>query len=384
MNAASQIVNDYQAAPGKILGCIVYWSLRGFRENREDFRSAMQAMGLEAAVGRPMSASAAMTRALEVWRRGRGWAAHRRLSTGNVALVCFQEEEGSLRPRHVWTVSRDGAQIAEGPDHKLAPPEMATDMRDGLLAALNEVRAYASTADLSEAMTTALQGTRKDPMLASANLRGEAGGVYFVPEAKCAQLDALKNYVESRSASRISRFWITTAADNAEAVQQAVQQTVADELVELRDSVLKFAEECRLNNETPNLKSRNARAKRYDDLSAKVELWSDMLGAVAAEMQAKIAEAKKALADDLNVQKKTWVHWNFEADTVAQRTPALVAANRISDGDYVSYCEELDLVVAQNQLGMYAVSATGCQYLEAETLQEAKALALRWAAGAAS
>lgn len=374
---ARKIVNEYQASTGaagtKILGCIVYWSLRGFKEPRDDFRAAMKAMGLEAAVGRPMSAQAALTRALEVWRKGRGHVASRRLSTGDVALVCYTEEDGRLTPAHVLTVSKDGSRIVSGPHS--APASVVEDMYDGLVQARNEVRDYASTTDLSEAMTTALQGTRKDPMLASANLRGEAGGVYFVPEAKCDQLDQLKSYIESRSQSRISRFWITTAADNAMAVQRAVQQTVTDELAELRESVLQFAQECRLRNEEPNLKSRNARAKRYEDLASKVDLWADMLGEVAAEMRSKIREAQEALKTDLDIEKKNWSEWYFGS---GQETGALVAAEKLGDSESCLYCRELDLAIAQNEMGMYAVSSRGCEYLNASSTSEAQLMAIQW------
>lgn len=310
MNASHQAIQNHQAAAskGKILGCITYWSLRGFRVPRETFKSELASMGLSAAYGRDMSPKAVLTRSVDVWMRGQREYSVKRLKAG-VALLHSSISNGRVVTTHVWTATPDPTSGSLIWEHKDADGNVSgtksDEMRKRLESCFQEVIDYASTSDLSSALTTAMQGTRKAPMLSACNLRGEAGGVYFVPAASLETFERLRDYITANSNSDVARFWISDIADNATEVQQNVRQTVEGELAELRASVLEFASECEQSGKDVGLKTINARAKRYDDLRVKVDLWADMLGDVAKEMRGKIAEASANLKRDLGISAPT-------------------------------------------------------------------------------
>lgn len=318
-NAATTIASHQTATKnGKILGCITYWSLRGFSVPRADFKAELATMGLDAAYGRDMSPKAVLTRAVDGWLRGRKDLSVKRLKAG-VALLRSRVENGKVVTTHVWTASPlpNGTIAWDHIDAAGAVSGAATaDMRSRLEGCFQEVIDYASTSDLSAALTTAMQGTRKAPMLSACNLRGEAGGVYFVPAASLPTFEKLRGYIMQNSSSDVSRFWISDVQDNAAEVQQNVKQTVESELADLRGKVLEFAKECADGSKDVGLKTINARAKRYDDLSTKVDLWADMLGDLAGEMRTKIAEASASLKADLGVA------------TAPESTPAPAPAER--------------------------------------------------------
>lgn len=286
---------------GKILGCITYWSLTKFKVPRQDFRAALVAMGLGAAYGRDMSPKAVLTRAAEAWLRGHSEYRIKRLK-GGIALLHSAVYGGRVVTTHVWTVtpSSGGALLWDLKDTAMGGAT-ATVMRQNLEAEFQSVIDFATTSDLSSVLTSAMQGTRKDPMLSACNLRGEAGGVYFVPEANLEQFEKLRDYVMQQSMSEIARFWISDVNDNAAEVKSNVRQSVESELAELRQSVRDFAAECKADGREVGLKTINAREKRYEDLRVKVDLWADMLGDVAEEMRSKIAAASTFLKADLGI-----------------------------------------------------------------------------------
>lgn len=299
---------DQVLGSGKMLGCITYWSLKGFKVRRDEFKASLKGMGLDAAYGRDMSPKACLTKALEQFSRGsNGEYGTKRVKVGGgVALLHYSvNTSGKVEATHMWTVKATGTGIEferraqAATDIKLeAQNTMAKKMQD----AFDDVVAYASTSDLSNVLTAAMAGTRKEPMLSACNLRGEAGGVYFVPQAKYLNFCALRTYIQSNSASVVSRFFISDQADNAAEVSTSVKNTVESELLELRQQVREFAKECASGTRKAGQKALNARAKRYDDLAAKVDLWADMLGGCADEMRGKITEASAALASELGVK----------------------------------------------------------------------------------
>lgn len=300
---ASQTIAEQQAkvAKGKILGCTTFWSLRGFRVPRADFKAELGNIGLAAAYGRDMSPKAVLTRAVDSWLRGRKDLSVKRLKAG-VALEHVAIVDGRVRRSHCWTVAAlpNGAlDFDQKDDSANVSQAFVAEMKARMEQCFQEVIDYATTTDLSAALTTAMQGTRKAPMLSACNLRDEAGGVYFVPAASLPIFNTFRDYIHANSDSNVRRFWISDVEDNAAEVSEGVKQTVEGELAELRSSVLAFAKECGEKGKDVGLKTINARAKRYDDLRVKVDLWADMLGDVATEMRAKIGEAAASLKSDL-------------------------------------------------------------------------------------
>jgi hypothetical protein len=283
-----------------IVGAITMWSLSEVRVRWDDLRTAFEAIGLGDAVPRRPVAKALIKRAC------------RRASLGRAALVAdvvrddvdqvivalssraTDETQAEARYAHqtrIMVSKRDGSILLENSEHAAAA-EVSALYLDSL--------DYATGEDLATALHHALSGRTHDPMLAGVNLRGDAGGVYFVPETHLARLQALAGFVSEQGSSTMEVWEVTGSDKHLAQAARAVEGAFGVKLAKLREDVAAFATKLRSESSDPKAQEAldeaiSSRRARYEELAAQVDTYADVLGAKRDGLLSSISEARDAL-----------------------------------------------------------------------------------------
>lgn len=295
-------INEFQDAlsgGNRKIGALVYWSgLNAVRIPRPEFRGGFEGCGLGDAVGRDPLPETCLNRAAATANRGQprsdvagkveltakhNFAVYAVLMRRDLGARVQYLEEARIslerdQPNPVLTVS----------DHPDAPVDRSReDLIANVRAAYADIMANATTLEVSEAMVAAME------LVGSLSVRT---GVYFVPEASMGRVRALQAWLATVGV-RLTAWEIgATEANAAEARRDAREAFI--------DKVRATAEECRAfvaSKDEPNMKSINARIKRFKDLDSQVALYSEILGDFQDEMQAAIDSARDSFMAELGL-----------------------------------------------------------------------------------
>lgn len=280
-------VADLQGAmdggPGApAIGVVAFWSLRGFRMDRALFSQELEALGLKGATGTTIQPSAALTIAAHDWcsvapRKRLLW----RVPTGVALLEGELEGARRVNVQQLGTVSvnADGLGLeVKG----MADTPQGEATRALMQASWESAMTTAGTAEASAALVRCMKGTRRNAMLSAVPLRGDSGGVYFVPQKNVPTYLRVKALVESASDSQLVALSIT--AGSGLDVQGAMLAEISTEFKAIHAEMLA----ARL---TGSEKSLTAVRGRFLMLAAKTDAWADVLGHLSQALRLQIDEA---------------------------------------------------------------------------------------------
>lgn len=304
----------------KTIGALVFWSLSGVDCSRDALRDAFTARGMAAAVPRDPRPTTLLSTAVKatgvgkanvLWRRaGSGWA---------LVLEETVTENGATRlaHAHVATVKVDAhleyvkRALLQNPQ-RLAPElqwkftgkplqvHRAQVIAAEVEQAYHRAKNYLETADLSVVLVNLMHGTSRDTLLGAVSLRQSTGGLYFVHASQVERARQVRDLVHQLAPKcSVVVMAITGEAENLEAAAQAARLGFVTQLNELRNEVTKFL------SETPRAevsdRNINVRVDRYKQLSARVEIFRDILGSVAGELGSQIEAARKDLEREVGL-----------------------------------------------------------------------------------
>lgn len=285
-----------------VVGAITMWSLSGVRVPRADLRAAFETMGLGEAVPRDPSFGALLNRACQSARRGNPNIVFDKVAEDHAKVVFALSD----RSKDASSARVEYAQRVRIAVNKATGSVLLEDEDDATLqrvaALYAEERDFAGTDDLSAILVNCMNGRTHDELLNAVNLRGQAGGVYFVPETKLAKLYALQSWVCGQAHSELTVWEVTGSHAHLAQAARAATHAFSAKLDTLRRDVEAFAQKVRAEatSEDANTQAQldagiNLRREKYEQLAAQVDTYADVLGAKREELLASIAEARDAL-----------------------------------------------------------------------------------------
>lgn len=302
MNAQEQIQTVLRGHGSHVVGALAMWSLRDVFVDRVALRAEFERLGLGEAVPRDPSYAACLGRACERTRKGKPGIVFDKVadleSSVVYALSDRSKDEASATVSYSQRVrisvsKSDGALLLEDPSD-------ATLL--AVAEAYQEILAYAGTDDLSACLSRAMNGRTHDPLLSAVNLRGEAGGVYFVPAERLPTLQALAAWVSSQGESEFSVWEVSGSHQHLAQAARAATAAFSTKLDALRREVEVFAAKTRSEAGSEDAQTQaqldasiGLRRERYEQLAAQVETYADVLGAKRDELLRSIGEARDAL-----------------------------------------------------------------------------------------
>lgn len=279
------------------LGALVYWSnLTDVRIDRALFRQGFRLCGLGKAVAKDPKPEASLNQAATIATRRQG----RDVEPARVELKSKGDEAiyGVLMRRDVGDRRRyiEEAQISVVRESPVEPtPFVSTDahaahdpQRDAIIQSVleqyRELRQYAHTQEMSETLMRSMS------VVGALSLRT---GVYFVPQGALHTIRLLKTFLESNTCAQVTIWEIAATDENTATAKRDAREALTDRINELIAEVQTFT--AGTSVEDVQMKSVNARVKRFKELDGRVGLWADILGDYQAELRATIAEAKQRL-----------------------------------------------------------------------------------------
>lgn len=301
-DAVGRVATLVRGAEAHVVGAICMWSLASVRVPRAQLHSDMEQIGLGEAVARAPKPGSLLRKAcnsvesesivfdrVSVPGGGAVFAASDRRVREHDRRVDYQ-----LRCR--IAVTADGTIVREDPNDPLL---------ERVAHQYVELRDYAHSDEVSSVLVRSMHGHRGQPLLNALNLRGAAGGVYFVPAAEMGRLRALQAWVLGQSEHSEFSVWEITGSDAhlEQAARSAVSsfrsklKAVSDEcaafVADMRDTIARS--ETDQKAEAALEGSLAVRKARYNALSAQVYSYAEILGERKQALLDEIAEAREAL-----------------------------------------------------------------------------------------
>lgn len=282
-----------------VIGAVVCWSLNGYCAPRDAFHDALTKAwpDAEAALAKPPSARGALRSAVD--RMGKRSGVLFRPMASGFAMVLESEASGKLHYQHVATVTplESGLQFTEvdGQGNELAKPVFAR-----LCEEWQKRRDNVDSEELSDTLSLLLNGTWRRPLLAAFSLRDRTGGVYFVPGSTLPHLLAVKAAIEGLSPGcRIGVLTVSGTRENLVEAAEEARKSLTRQLAEVRTEAQAFIAELRANGKSARDQNLRTRSERFNGLSARVDLFREILGDIANDLSSNIEQARVALLEEI-------------------------------------------------------------------------------------
>ena len=291
-------VGNVLASGGKTIGAICFWTLSDITVSRADVRAKMDELGLLPAVLRDPSPSALLTRACAEVKRGRGSLVFDRVIQNKTETVFAMSEraiDGGAEKATYSTQSRVRVANVDG----------SIQLEDSSNPLMMEVRAkYAllqenmTVYEFGEMLGRAFLGRAHSNLLGGINLRGKAGGVYFVPQDSMAKTLAFADFINSTGSCNMT-VWPVAAGDRQikqaqSAIERDIQTKVRNVMADLSEFGSKLDKEA-LESIGFDTRGIQIRMERFELLQAKASLYADVLGSAQADIASCIGKAKDSL-----------------------------------------------------------------------------------------
>lgn len=290
------------------IGALVFWTLSGVRIPRDELSSALDELGLGAAMVRTPKPETALAEAVKrvsvgIGKKGILFRQMKR----EWALVVERGEGKDLKLNHVATYSvqtmgRLGPTVAVDarPNTTDAERHMSTEMLDRIGMAFAETLTTCHSTDLSAVLCNAMQGVGSDAMLGGLSLRQSTGGLYYVSAAK---LDLLKRFAamvnDKAPQSSVEVLTLTGDAENLDTAARNVRGNITTQLKQTREEIREFVQHLKKDGKSARGDSIVVRAEQFKQLRGKVELFADVLGDTMGELKAQIESARVELMAEL-------------------------------------------------------------------------------------
>ncbi len=282
----------------------MFWSLAGVKIQREEFRAELHRLGLDEAMSRDPSPKGALSKAVPAVVTGKRGVLARRVTNGSFGLLLERlKEEHRLEITHVATVGTKGGDL-EISFVGEAEHERLQKEQPGLLSQLASeyslVRDYVQTADLSEVLSAAMNGSPYRGLFSALSLRERTGGLYFIHGSHVERMQQFAATIQRLAPEcQVSVLTITGDRENLEQTAAAARTTFASQLKALKAELVEFRDHLSATQKAPSEHSIAVRAERYRELLARVELFKDILGDVAGDLSSQISEARDQMLAQL-------------------------------------------------------------------------------------
>jgi hypothetical protein len=279
------------------LGALVFWTLSSARIPRAVFRERLEALGLDHAMSKDPSPRGALSKAVPTTLVGKKGIIARRLPKDTFALVLEQVVDGvTLKLTHVASVSTKGDQLHV--EYLDDGERLLTEAHPAFVAQLgvayHDIRTHLFTPDLSEILSVALNGSPFRGLFAGISLRERTGGLFFVAGAHLERLHKFRALIEEFAPHCVINVMaITGNQENLEQTARAARSSFASQLQDLKDELHAFHAE--LDGKSASSLSISTRVDKYRELGARVNVFRDVLGALAGELDGQIETAKKEM-----------------------------------------------------------------------------------------
>jgi len=282
-----------------ILGALAFWSLRDVSVERADLRAALEAIGLGFASSKDPKPQACLRMAVEIVRRS---------TTSDVVFDRVSDSPSEI----VYAMSsRSADQVAEVATYqhrtrvRLDKASGALSLEDTtdetLLAVAAKYRhliTYLTTAEFGMVLVNALRGRGHSTGLSAINVRGDAGGVYFVSSSYVETLGKLADIVDGIVGRGAFTVWPILANDRAaEQTSVAVRTDLTSRVQDVRLDVRTLLASVK-SDAGSDLATRQvaARVAAFDGLRSRIEAYSEILGELKSGMLAEVEDLRAALA----------------------------------------------------------------------------------------
>lgn len=299
----------------KVVGAVVMWALSQVRVPRAELRAALEQIGLGKAMPRDPQPARILSKAVHACAAGHPGLIFRKLGKEHWAIVEESElklpDGGGTELEHSHCLTLGVREENKGVGDyvpsvtvvgDIAPSNAAAMLATRVCAAYEEARLYANTDDLSIVLTTAMAGSNLNPMLAGVNLREGTGGVYYVPAATVKQVLQLQAMVDDLAGgSHVTIFTLYGDQSNLDEAARAARTGFTAKLNDLQGELATFVAGMKAKGKEMTDRHMETRINRLGTLDDRVDMWSDALGDVQAELRAQIEDAKKEVASAMGL-----------------------------------------------------------------------------------
>lgn len=287
-----------------LLGSIVFWpSLEGVKMTRAAFRQVFEDVGLGDALGRDPKPEACLNKAAayaslatsQGFSKGRKAPIRVEMKEKNKThatySVLVRDRMSDGRTRYLeeariicerW-VERPKLTVITNP--KAGPNAERDRVIDAVVDRYDTLLHFALTPEMSKTLINAMRLT------SSLALRT---GVYFVPQANMATVEALRGLLARKAGVHVSAWSVASSGANLAEARNSAVVAMRDRLNEIKASAKELIDETP-KGEGFSAKKLNARLRHLSDLENDAALYADILGQYATEVQVAVAEARKSL-----------------------------------------------------------------------------------------
>lgn len=305
------MANDFvgkhlKTSTAPVIGAVTFWSLKGVRVRRDDLRLALAGVGLASAQGRDPKPSAVLRYAIASVQKSNAGFVFDRVAESKTEVVfglTMKSADQALEQAvyvHATRLRLDkvtGGVTLEDPSN----PTL-----NAVLLRYLEFRDYVTTTEMGLILVAAIRGKKTSTGLSGVNLRGETGGVYFVPAGAVARLTALAEIVDGIAGEGAMTVWPIPVGDRTMAqASNAVRSDFQDRLAEAREELDALLQDLRSDETRDPLDRRVlSRVKAFDGLRNRVSVYAEILGdlreGMLGQVQALESELSKRLAGVLD------------------------------------------------------------------------------------
>jgi hypothetical protein len=285
---------------GRLIGAVTFWSLTGMRIRRDNLRSALDGLGFGFAVPKDPKAQKILRMAIEiVSRESPTSVVFDRVSDSKSEVVFAMSDRSSSSVAEVATYQHRTRLRLDKATGFVTLEDWNDPVLVAVVAKYRELLDYPTTSEIGLTLINVLRGRGTSLGLCAVNLRGESGGVYFVPEANVDRLNDLANLVDTIGGDGAITVWPIPVGDRA--IAQAVTAATldfGDRIRVVRADVADLMGSLSSTDELdPDGRRVLARAKAFASISARAEVFGDLLGDLRADLEKDLAALRKVVED---------------------------------------------------------------------------------------
>ncbi len=287
-------------AGGDIIGAVTFWSLGGTRVKREAMRVALENVGLGFAMPKNPKPQAVLRMAVDVVRRSSNeHVVFDRVSDTSTMTTYAMSVRATDEAAELATYAHKTRVRVSKVDGKIAIEDPLDPILLRVEQAYLEITNMITTSELGLVLINALRGRRHMPGLSAVNLRGDTGGVYFVPAANVDRLDTLAKLVDEIAVEGAITVWPIPRGDRTIAqATSAIRSDFVDRIKAAKEDVATLLEEIAADRTTdPEGRRVMARAKSFAGIRARISVYSELLGDMRGTLDDQLGELKAAIEE---------------------------------------------------------------------------------------
>jgi len=288
-----------------IIGSVTFWSLRGVSVRRADLRAELAAIGLGFAMPKDPKPQAVLRTAVESVRRASNESIvfDRVSDTPTEVVYASSARRTDETTERAEYVHRTRVRVSKATG-AIQLEDSTDDVSRAVEAEYLRLRDWMPTAEFGSILTSIMRGRGKDNGLCGVNLRGEAGGVYFVPALSADRLEAVADLVDRVAGVGSLTVWpVPAGSRTVSQVQAGAREYFLGRVAETKADVADLLAAIRAEREAGAIAEDAHRVvtrfRTFEALEARASVFGDILGDLRSELAADLdvlrAEIKAAL-----------------------------------------------------------------------------------------